>query len=154
MKLLLLFVMALLSLQSFGQAKGNYYMDFQPKSELIFNLNSSSFKKVNTTISKSKLSDFTTSGYFLEAVKYRDVREKAKKQLVNTFKCKETDLFIEKINNPYYPGEVIFGTNGSEASCIYIFGYGKGVYYVTMTFQHKQSETEKVDQIIASIKRK
>ena len=61
------------------------------------------------------------------------------------------DLFVKKITKPHFEGIIIFGTNGKEASSIYIFKVEKGFGWVTMSFNHDQKETEKVDVIIASI---
>jgi len=150
----ILFLLSLVStvgLHSCGQNSEKFQMDFRPASQLIFNLDSEEFAKINETTAKSKLSDFTVSGYFIAEMTYSEVKSKATDQLKKAFNRNDSDLFFDMVVAPYPVGELIFGTNGNEASCIYLFERDNGIYWVTMTFQHGESETAKVDMIIASI---
>lgn len=152
-----LFILSLVlavGLHSCGQSSGKIQMEFEPASKLVFNLDAKEFTKVNETTAKSKLTDFTVSGYFIADMKYSEAKSKATNQLTKTFNCRESDLFLDTVVEPDNVGELIIGTNGNEASCIYLFERDNGIYWVTMTFQHDQSETPKMDKIIASIEEK
>ena len=149
----LLVLMATLSFYACGQQTSNKVeIYFQQDKDLKFILDKNLFEKADQASAKSKTTDFTVSGYHVLTGTFDELVLKAKGQLVNTFHTKESDLFVEKIDKPYFKGLIIFGTNGREASSIYLFKANKGFGWVTMTFNHDQKETEKVDLIIASIK--
>jgi len=119
---------------------------------LRFLLDNKSFLKINSVTAKSKSSNFTVSGYQCMTMNFDVLIAKAKSKLANTYQTTENDLFLKVITKPYFAGTIVFGTNGREASGIYVFKANNRVGWVTMTFNHSTKELEKVDLIIESIK--